>query len=59
MYHFSAATCCNINFAILVLKATTIKVYKVYTFFCRQLDFSSEPGVANEILENEPKSYTI
>ena len=27
-----------------------------YTFFNRQLDFSSEPGVANEILENEPKS---
>ena len=24
--------------------------------FYRQLDFSSEPGVANEILENEPKS---
>ena len=27
-----------------------------YTFFHRQLDFSSEPGVANKILENEPKS---
>ena len=28
-----------------------------YTFFFyRQLDFSSEPGVANEILENEAKS---
>ena len=28
-----------------------------YTFcFYRQLDFPSEPGVANEILENEPKS---
>ena len=25
-------------------------------FFYRQLDFSSEPGVAKEILENEPKS---
>ena len=25
-------------------------------FIYRQLDFSSEPGVANEILENEPKS---
>ena len=24
--------------------------------FYRQLDFQSEPGVANEILENEPKS---
>ena len=33
-----------------------IVVYCYYTFFCRQLDFSSEPGVANEILENEPKS---
>ena len=30
--------------------------HKGYTFFYRQLDFSSEPGVANEILENEPKS---
>ena len=27
--------------------------------FYRQLDFSSEPEVANEILENEPKSYLI
>ena len=27
-----------------------------YTFFHRQIDFSSEPGVANEILENEAKS---
>ena len=25
-------------------------------FFYRQLDFSSEPGIVNEILENEPKS---
>ena len=25
-------------------------------YFYRQLDFPSEPGVANEILENEPKS---
>ena len=30
--------------------------YEGYTFFYRQLDFPSEPGVANEILENEPKS---
>ena len=28
-----------------------------YTFSYRQLDFPSEPGVANEILENEPKVY--
>ena len=28
----------------------------VYTFFYKQLDFPSEPGVAAEILENEPKS---
>ena len=28
-----------------------------YTFFNRKLDFSSEPGVAKEILENEPKSW--
>ena len=27
-----------------------------YTFFYMQLNFQSEPGVANEILENEPKS---
>ena len=27
-----------------------------YTFFYKQLDFPSEPGVANEILENEAKS---
>ena len=26
-------------------------------FFNRQLDFPSEPGVANEILENEAKSF--
>ena len=25
--------------------------------FYRQLDFSSEPGVDNEILENEPESW--
>ena len=31
------------------------KCRDIYTFFYRQLDFSSEPGVANEILENEPK----
>ena len=30
--------------------------FRYYIFFYRQLDFSSEPGVANEILENEPKS---
>ena len=30
--------------------------YGKYTFFYRQLDFSSEPGAANEILEDEPKS---
>ena len=28
----------------------------LHIFLYRQLDFSSEPGVANEILENEPKS---
>ena len=28
----------------------------VHISFYRQLDFSSEPGVPNEILENEPKS---
>ena len=28
----------------------------LYISFYRQLDFSSEPGVADKILENEPKS---
>ena len=27
------------------------------SLFIRQLDFSSEPAVANESLENEPKSW--
>ena len=31
-------------------------INKVTHFVYRHLDFSSEPGVANEILENEPKS---
>ena len=31
-------------------------IYSGTHFFYRQLDFSSEPGVANENLENEPKS---
>ena len=30
-----------------------------YTLFYRQLDFSSEPGIAKEILENEPKSCLV
>ena len=30
-----------------------------YTIFYRQLDFPSEPGVANEILVNEPKSCSM
>ena len=30
-----------------------------YTYFYRQLDFPSEPGVASEILENEPKSCLV
>ena len=29
-------------------------IFPLHIFF-RQLDFSSEPGAANEILENEPK----
>ena len=28
-------------------------------FFYRQIDFSSEPGAANEILENEAKSCLV
>ena len=32
------------------------KVKVCTRFFKRQLDFPSEPGVANEILENEPTS---
>ena len=34
-------------------------VFSGVNFFYRHLDFSSEPGVANEILENEPKSCLI
>ena len=35
-------------------KWKTVSTCKMNThFFYRQLDFSSEPGVANEILENE------
>ena len=33
--------------------------HKIHIFLDRQLDFSSEPGVANEILENEPKSCLV
>ena len=29
---------------------------QLHIFFYRQLNFPSEPGVANEILENEAKS---
>ena len=36
-----------------------IPAFVVYIIFYRQLDFSSEPEVANEILENEPKSCLI
>ena len=32
------------------------RYFSEYTFFYRQLDFQSEPGVANKISENEPKS---
>ena len=31
--------------------------WMIKIFFYRQLDFSSELGVANDILENEPKSF--
>ena len=31
-------------------------IFASWHFFYRQLDFKSEPGVANEMLENEPKS---
>ena len=34
---------------------TIDKEVKIHIFY-RQLDFSSEPGVAKEILEKEPKS---
>ena len=30
--------------------------YSTFSFY-RQLNFPSEPGVANEILEHEPKSF--
>ena len=31
----------------------------VYTFFYRQLDFSSQPGVANEFCENEAENCLV
>ena len=36
-----------------------IRTEAVHFFFYRQLNFSSEPGVANEILENEPKRCLV
>ena len=38
------------------VKVGWLFLYPGTHFFYRQLDFSSEPRVANEILENEPKS---
>ena len=46
----------TINFHINTTKFVVFEVFFSYTFFCRQLNFPSKPGVANEILENEPKS---
>ena len=48
-------------FILFSLIHTDIRWYKVlhshaHIFLHRQLDFPSEPGVSNEILENEPKS---
>ena len=37
----------------------TDKTPNKYSFFYRQLDCSSEPGVANEIFENEPESCFV
>ena len=34
---------------------STIGQKQVTHFFHKQIDFPSEPGVANEILENEPE----
>ena len=41
---------------VYVLARRTFSMVYWYTFFYRQLDFPSETGVANEILENEAKS---
>ena len=54
------------HFSVLVRKTWTEKCmaiafsyFFIAHFFYRQIDFSSEPGVANEILENEPKNCFI
>ena len=39
-----------------VVRPGNISIHVGIHFFYRQLDFQSQPGVANEILENEPKS---
>ena len=43
------------------VKSDTAKVHENVThfFFYRQLDFSSEPGVANEFWENEAESCLV
>ena len=43
----------------LTLEWYHISGYEVHVFFYRQLDFQSEPAVANEILENEPQSFIV
>ena len=39
---------------VYVFMCLWVCVCVIHIFFYRQLDFPSEPGVANEILENEP-----
>ena len=43
------------RYSLTARQVRIFRVFLVYTFFYRQLDFSSEPGVTNEISENEPK----
>ena len=46
----------NFNPGCIKIQRQSNKFLKVHIFFYRQLDFPSEPGYANEILENEPES---
>ena len=53
MYRVPTSTGDFFGFSIQIISWDVL----LYTFFFyRQLDFSPEPGVANEILENEAKS---
>ena len=39
-----------------IINISEKRISQIINIFVRQLDFSSQPGVGNEVLENEPKS---